>query len=401
MHGLFGLVRRWEVTFLFLTHFHELDISVSSSHSSFPPLSSEKAIDLHYRSSCDSTLTFKSGNILRPSTLTKLQSAKNIKSLQSELGFGFGEANGMQNSGDVLTVFTFNRRKMRSIFENERDECISRFLGDDFDDIIVSPAYMDSKDENCIRVTGNRSPLSDITNTVSPSRRKMKSVSQKERNVDILSGDTKNMKRVPFSTQNVDELYSIFRKHSKSKKHKAKHDDTLYEVPICGIEEISLRNLTSCEKGKERHRKTRLEHEVDIQYEFGIGSSSERINYEQKLDSENSTDQLRHASNSAVLMSSEIHHDPTYVSKSRKRTRSRGCDAHADVDRDTDSVPTIKKKKQTSKRAPSCDADQLENSAPKMRKRPRRSESESRNMKKGNRKHQISVTNGPLEHGIR
>ncbi|KAK7288531.1 hypothetical protein RIF29_01992 [Crotalaria pallida] len=264
---------------------------------------------------------------------------------------------------DITNTVNVSRRKMRSIFENERDDCISRFLGDDFDDIRVCTAYLDSSDENNVRLTGNRTALSDITNTVSPSRRKLKSVFQKETNVDMLAGNTKNQKRVPFSTQNVDELYSIFRKHSRSKKHKATHNDTLYEVPICGIDEISLRNLTSCEEVKEKQRKIRLEHEVDIQY--------------------------------AVLMSSEFNNDPLYVSKGRKRTRSKECDA----DRDPDSVPTSNKKTQRSKRAPSCDADQRQNSAPTTRKRPRRSESEIRNMKKGNRKHQIIVRNGPLEHG--
>ncbi|KAK7244537.1 hypothetical protein RIF29_39360 [Crotalaria pallida] len=301
---------------------------------------------------------------------------------------------------DITNTINVSRRKMRSIFENESDDRITRFLGDEFDNIRVSPYYLVTSDENCIRMTGNRSALSDITNTVSPKRIKMRSVCEKETDVEMRLGNTKNMNRVPFSTQNVDELYSIFLENARSKKHKAEHDDTLYEVPISCIDEISLRNLTSCEKVKESHRQTRLEHEVDIQYaEFCMGSSRERVNCEQKLDSEKSTEQHRLSSKS-VLMSSEFHNNPPYVSKIRKRTRSKGCDATRDAECDPDSVSTSIKKTQRSKRAPSCINDQRQNSVPTMRKRPRRSQSESRKMEKGNRKHQIIVTDGPLDHGI-
>ncbi|KAK7268114.1 hypothetical protein RIF29_20801 [Crotalaria pallida] len=170
--------------------------------------------------SCNSSVTHNSEIMFTPASVLKLQSRSNL--LKS-------------------------KRTNSDICENA-----TMFTPCSVSNLQPGRTNSDRIDKGVISVQSykNRSVLSDITNISHSTNQCSRYLSQLyERDSDMLAREVQNRKRVSFSSQNLDELYSIFSDCSLSKKRKS----TLFEASqnrsvLSDVTNISHSN-NECSKG--------------------------------------------------------------------------------------------------------------------------------------------------------
>ncbi|KAK7267049.1 hypothetical protein RIF29_19713 [Crotalaria pallida] len=118
-----------------------------------------------------------------------------------------------------------------------------------------------------VQSSQNRKVLSDITNT---SKSRVHCSTNIPRMCHANSGNIRTYggikKRVPFSTQNIDELYSIFSYGCLLKKRKS----NMFEVSIIDLGYTPPSDSAFSSRGNKKRKQIRLENEVDIEIVQGI-----------------------------------------------------------------------------------------------------------------------------------
>ncbi|KAK7251501.1 hypothetical protein RIF29_34765 [Crotalaria pallida] len=127
-----------------------------------------------------------------------------------------------------------------------------------------------------VQSSQNRKVLSDITNT---SKSRVHCSTNIPRMCHANSGNIRTdggiKKRVPFSTQNIDELYSIFSDGCLLKKRKS----NMFEVPIIDLGYTPPSDSAFSSRGNKKRKQIRLENEVDIE----IGAVNVQLSQNQNV----------------------------------------------------------------------------------------------------------------------
>ncbi|KAK7261560.1 hypothetical protein RIF29_27874 [Crotalaria pallida] len=202
----------------------------------------------------NSTVVQNPGRLLSPPSVSNLKTGSSCVRYNPALSDNVAEfvspnSSVIQNTGTMETTLSLSNLQSRSSQLKSKGT--------------KSWSAQDENDIMSVQFSQNRKVLSDITN-MSNSRVQCSINFPRmcDSNNDMLGTDRGIKKRVPFSTQNIDELYSIFSDGSLLKKRKS----NMFEVPIIDLGYTPASDSTFSGRGNKKRKQIRLDNEVDIEF---------------------------------------------------------------------------------------------------------------------------------------